>query len=82
MLKDLDVEGSKILKLFLQDKVQDYGLDSFSPRKDLMAVVGDDSSGSRIIAEWVTASVVKWLEFLAVRPDDSGSIPGATRFSE
>jgi hypothetical protein len=26
--------------------------------------------------------VVSWSEFLATDPEDSGSIPGATRFSE
>jgi hypothetical protein len=30
----------------------------------------------------LTASVVKWSEFLATDPEVSGSIPGATRFSE
>jgi hypothetical protein len=30
----------------------------------------------------VTASVVYWSEFLATDPEDPGSIPGATRFSE
>jgi hypothetical protein len=30
----------------------------------------------------VTASVVYWPEFLAKGPEDPGSIPGATRFSE
>jgi hypothetical protein len=39
----------------------------------------------RIIAssrEAVTASVVKWSEFLATDPEVPDSIPGATRFSE
>jgi hypothetical protein len=29
-----------------------------------------------------TVSVVSWSEFLATDPEDPGSIPGATRFSE
>jgi hypothetical protein len=30
---------------------------------------------------WVSASVVKWSEFLATVPEVPGSIPSATRFS-
>ena len=34
------------------------------------------------ITAYGTASVVKWSEFLATDTEVSGSIPGATRFSE
>jgi hypothetical protein len=36
----------------------------------------------KLYTEAMTASVVKWSEFLAANPEVTGSIPGATRFSE
>ena len=35
-----------------------------------------------MLAQRETASVVYWSEFLATETEVSGSIPGATRFSE
>jgi hypothetical protein len=34
------------------------------------------------VIEQVTASVIKWSEFLPANPEVPGSIPSATRFSE
>ena len=42
----------------------------------------ENNENKQVFKQMETASVVKWSEFLATDTEVSGSIPGATRFSE